>query len=72
MSYEEGTVVHTPPISFGRWNPEYQFSWSRDEKYVAHVLPLPRPVLMADLANQLQGAVLGAWKELHSPFNAVF
>ena len=62
MSYEEGTLVHTPQIWFGGWNPEYQFSWSRDEKYVAHVLPLSCPVLMADIANESQGAVLGAWK----------
>ena len=29
-------------------------------------------MLLADVANQSQGAVLGAWLWLHGPFNSMF
>lgn len=68
--FGEGTLIHAAQIRTGRRNPEYVFDWSRAGKYLACMLPLACPALMADIANQSQWAVLGARRWLHSPSNA--
>lgn len=63
----EGTLVRASQIWTGGRTPEQTSHWSGDEKYLACMLPLPCPVLRADIANQSQQAVLKVWTWLHSP-----